>query len=120
MADTFLTQVKSLLTTPIPTKKILNTPIAIPGLSPAPKRRTKQPAKKLLTPGSAVQPRSGVRMVEGTLENGVEFPFSIAGVEFAIDASTWVIGELRVGAGAKAKLLRQTSGNFLCQSIRIG
>jgi hypothetical protein len=120
MAENFFQQVKSLLTTPIETKKLLNTPIPLLTSSTPPKRKLSAKAGPKEESAKGTRPTARVRQLEGELIAGQNAPFAINGTEFSIDSSSWVIGELKPGSPAKAKVARGSDGKYVCQSIRVG
>lgn len=77
------------------------------------------PIERSSSDGRSPGPGSTLMMLQGIIEPGQASAFSIQGVDFMIEDSTWIVGDVKLGAGAVIKGFSGEDGIFTARSIVI-
>ena len=85
---------------PLPLSTLLDTPIRLSRLARMTKKKVKRKTTKKCEVGKT---GSRISTLTGALTEGRVSRFAIDGQDFQVCATTWIIGELRLGAVARIK-----------------
>jgi hypothetical protein len=92
--------------TPLPLSKLLDTPIALPSLTTIKRkqrRRRFRHSRRSHEMKNSANQKTEQFVLEGLVHAGTNTRFSIDGNDFAITPTTWIIGEIKLGAQARVK-----------------
>ena len=97
---------------PLPLPAFLDS--SLPFKSSKGKRRAAK--RRRVTPREQAAP-AGLTELNGEITSGRNTRLSIGGVDFTVEASTWIIGEVRFGATARVKGTHHSEGHIVASSV---